>query len=153
MMRSIVLGALVLLASAQAYSQQLLEGDQKLACEAVLCLASGQRPDQCQPAINRYFSIRARRPGDTIRNRKNFLDMCPNSDSGQNSAIANGAGQCDAATLNATLIVDNGGSSESPSFAVSNRMPDHCVRYQGLGSVQLPIYVGIYGVDGQWVDR
>lgn len=30
----------------------------RLACEAVLCLSSGDRPSECAPSIKRYFSIK-----------------------------------------------------------------------------------------------
>ena len=54
-------------------------GDTRLACEAVLCLASGTRPSECAPSLNRYFSISARKLKDTIKKRANFLKLCPAS--------------------------------------------------------------------------
>ncbi|HDR1236505.1 conjugal transfer protein TrbM [Pasteurella multocida] len=54
-----------------------LTGDTKLACEAVLCLSTSSRPSECNSAIKRYFSIRMRKPHDTIRARLNFLKLCP----------------------------------------------------------------------------
>ncbi|HFC3525174.1 TPA: TrbM/KikA/MpfK family conjugal transfer protein, partial [Neisseria gonorrhoeae] len=57
--------------------EDLFTGDVKLACEATLCLSTGNRPSECQPAIHRYFSIRHKRMGDTIRARHNFLRLCP----------------------------------------------------------------------------
>lgn len=58
-------------------AQQLLSGDARLACEALLCLSSTTRPSACNPALRRYFSISLRRLSDTVRARKNFLNLCP----------------------------------------------------------------------------
>ena len=44
-----------------------LTGDTKLACEAILCLSSSEKPHECDPAINRYFSIKAKKWKDTIK--------------------------------------------------------------------------------------
>lgn len=83
-----------------------LEGDTRLACEAVLCLSSGQRPSECSNSLQKYFSIKFTRPDKTIEARRDFLNMCPTShDVSSNmpalvNAIAKGAGNCDAAYLN-----------------------------------------------------
>ena len=66
-------------AAAPGQAQQVLTGDTRLACEAMLCLLSGQRPDECTPSLQRYFSIRFRRFNDTQRARSNFLNLCPAS--------------------------------------------------------------------------
>lgn len=65
----------------------LLTDDVRLACEAVLCLSSGECPSECAPSLERYFSIKFRKPHKTIRARKNFLNLCPFSkgdDAGKN---------------------------------------------------------------------
>ena len=64
-------------AAAPSQAQQVLTGDTRVACEAMLCLASGQRPDECTPSLQRYFSISFRRSSDTWRARSNFLKLCP----------------------------------------------------------------------------
>ena len=64
-------------AAAPGQAQQVLTGDTRFACEAMLCLASGQRPDECTPSLQRYFSIRLRRFNDTQRARSSFLKLCP----------------------------------------------------------------------------
>jgi hypothetical protein len=99
--------AIALIVSSLAYSADdanLLTGDQRLACEATLCLSSGTRPSDCQPSLRRYFSINADNMSDTIKERRNFLKLCPSSsDNGMPAlvnAIANGAGRCDAKKLN-----------------------------------------------------
>lgn len=82
-----------------------LTGDQKDACEALLCLSSSERPDECRPPIHRYFSITHRKPHKQIEKRRNFLKMCPAVDDDEQmpslvNAIVNGAGRCDLASLN-----------------------------------------------------
>ena len=54
---------------------ELLTGDTKLACEAILCLSSGTRPSECNPSIQRYFSIHRKRMSDTIKARRDFLNL------------------------------------------------------------------------------
>ena len=44
-----------------------LTGDTGLACEAILCLSSSERPSECARSLQRYFSINHKRLGDTIR--------------------------------------------------------------------------------------
>jgi hypothetical protein len=64
---------------------QILTGDTRLACEAILCLSSCFRPPECRQALNRYFSIRVYHkhsfsPSRTIKARANFLKLCPRDD-------------------------------------------------------------------------
>ena len=118
-----------LLFAALPASAQEFSGDTKYACEAILCLSTGQRPDACMPSIRRYFSIIGKKPGDTIRMRRDFLKGCPAAsyDAGMVNlvdAIANGAGRCDAAALNASSIVMRGG--EDGTYYVSNALPAAC---------------------------
>lgn len=64
--------------TATAYSTgELLTGDEKLSCEAILCLATSTRPSECSPALKRYFGIKHRKPHDTFKARLNFLNICP----------------------------------------------------------------------------
>ena len=60
-----------------AMAEDLLTGDTRLSCEAILCLSSGTRPGECNPSIKKYFSIHGKKHSDTIRKRKNFLQLCP----------------------------------------------------------------------------
>lgn len=69
---------LSLLASAQAHAD--FTGDQKLACEAVLCLSTGKRPDECTPSVQRYLSIKFKKSWKTAAKRQEFLEMCPQGD-------------------------------------------------------------------------
>lgn len=54
-----------------------LTGDTKLACEAILCLSTSTRPSECVPSIRKFFSIKAKKPWETIALRRNFLNLCP----------------------------------------------------------------------------
>jgi hypothetical protein len=152
------------LADAQALiagAQNLLTGDTRLACEAILCLASAVRPTECAVSIAHFFSLAVRDPIETITRRLNFLRLCPASGETPGmqslvSAIANGAGRCDAGSLN--NIVSQGGSREDGTYYryISNQMPTHCNTYihhayTDLSSAE-PRYVGTPARGGYWVD-
>jgi hypothetical protein len=140
-----------------ANAQDVLTGDTRLACEALLCLASGTRPTECAPSLRRYFSISFRRFNDTIRGRTNFLNLCPASKQTPQmqsfaSAVANGSGRCDAVSLNVERMVWTGGDGNTQ---ISNQLPDYCSAYIGntysnLGG-ETPKYVGIPERGGYWV--
>lgn len=144
-----------------ASAQEALTGDTRLACEAVLCLASGTRPSECAPSLNRYFSITARKFSDTLKKRRNFLNLCPVSNqtpemSSLISAQVNGAGRCDAQALNSTLIMYRGW--DTGETYISNRMPDYCAAYTGHAYTDfnsrgtIPRYVGTPEEGGYWVE-
>lgn len=98
------LAAVALLATVPAQADDLLTGDVRLACEATLCLSSGERPHECAASLKRYFNIKHRKLKDTLKGRLNFLKLCPASSEPNMPelihAIAHGAGRCDAAELN-----------------------------------------------------
>lgn len=145
-----------------------LTGDTRLACEAILCLASGQRPHECMPSIRRYFSIVGKKPGDTVRERINFLKQCPASDASAQMqslvmAQALGAGNCDAAALNNSLAYtvvlerDQEGGVIREGHYINNSMPGVCNAYVGheyvdKSSFSLPRYVGKPERGGKWVE-
>lgn len=135
-------------------AQQSLEGDEKLACEAILCLAASTRPSECAPSIRRFFSISFKTFSSTLRGRLNFLNLCPivsqPNMSNFKNAIVNGAGRCDAAAINQTNFVSLG---EGESY-VDNTMPQYCIAYFGNGMVQsaAPVYVGEPKQGGHWVE-
>lgn len=58
-----------------------LTGDRRTACEVLLCLSSGQRPSECNPPLRHFYSIKGKKPGDTLKKRRKFLELCP-TDSG-----------------------------------------------------------------------
>ncbi len=114
---------------------RLLTGDVRLACEAVLCLSSGTRPNECAPSLKRYFSIHKRKFKDTLNARKNFLQMCPTSNADGMpeliSTLVNGAGRCDAAALNR-----NGryvGTGNDRRYVVNTHKPAYCQEYEKHG--------------------
>ncbi|MCI6538602.1 MAG: TrbM/KikA/MpfK family conjugal transfer protein [Bilophila wadsworthia] len=89
-------------------SQYELSGDAGLACKAILCLSSGERPGECGPALSRYFGISKKKWKDTVRARRNFLNQCPTVGEDASmptlvDAIVNGAGRCTAELLNRQL--------------------------------------------------
>ncbi|MDR0576131.1 MAG: conjugal transfer protein TrbM [Candidatus Accumulibacter sp.] len=131
-------------------------GDVKLACEAILCLSTGQRPSECSPSIKRYFDIQKKKWSKTVSARRDFLNQCPEADADDNmrglvNAIANGAGQCDAAALNVSSFVQ----SDNESY-IANDYPTHCDAlyshaYTDL-SQYIPRYVGAPSRGGYWVE-
>jgi hypothetical protein len=154
-------GATTFLATNLSNAQQVLEGDTRLACEAILCLASGTQPSECSPSIQRYFSIRHKKFSDTLKARNGFLNLCPVSQqTTQMSALVNslthGAGRCDANTLNAVLQRSSGGEFEQ--ITISNQMPGYCSvyfqhEYTNFKATEvIPKYVGIPQRGGFWVE-
>ncbi|EGL3999206.1 conjugal transfer protein TrbM [Salmonella enterica] len=145
-----------LLGALPAQAQEFT-GDVRLACEAILCLSTGQRPGECSPSLSRYFGINKKKLSDTIKARHNFLNLCPD-DQGQmselKSAIANGAGRCDAAALNSQLMYWQYGDERR---VIRDTMPGHCSAYANNSSVDqtnsvAARYVGTPERGGFWVD-
>ena len=132
-----------------------LQGDAKTACEVILCLAAVSRPAECVPPIRRFFSISFKRFSDTLRGRANFLNLCPTGTAPEmealKSALVNGAGRCDAASINAASWIsyaDGGGE-------VSASMPQYCAAFMQnayTSSMVLPRYVGEPKSGGHWVE-
>lgn len=158
--QAVIAAALGITVNAPAQAQEVLTGDTRLACEAILCLATGQRPSECAPSLSRYFSIQAKKWEDTLRGRIDFLNLCPASSMDSNMSklvndIGNGAGRCDAGSLNATNTV----MSYSDSYIlvyINNNMPSYCTSYTQNAYTDLkgtlPLYVGIPERGGFWVE-
>lgn len=124
-----------------------LNGDQKDACAAVLCLSSatGRSVSECQPALDRYFSINAKKWVDTLRQREDFLNLCPLDSMANHGAfindVNNGAGRCDAATLNNALKESKTFEMCRPGrfgeetctqiqkYRINNQLPGYCQNY------------------------
>ena len=143
----------------QASAQDVLTGDTRLACEAILCLSTGTQPSECAPSLRRYFSISHRRFSDTIRGRVNFLKLCPVANQTPQmqalvNAQANGAGRCDAQSLNATMTMWRG--YDDGATYISNQMPDYCAAYMGHAYVDfngtVPRYIGTPERGGYWAE-
>lgn len=86
-----------------------LTDEQKLACEAILCLSTGTPPSECDAALDYFYSIKRKKPSDTRDARKSFLKKCPDSDAeGMPSlvdAIVNySCSSCTVEKLNRNLI-------------------------------------------------
>lgn len=143
--------------AAQPQAQQAppqLTGDAATACQAIICLSTGQPPNECSAALARYFSIHFRRFSDTLRGRINFLNLCPTSSAEGVpqliNDIANGAGSCDPDTLNTQLQSADIGNGEPPF--ISNSLPGVCASYSANPLVRLNLfYEGIPGAGGRWV--
>lgn len=88
---------------------EYLSGDTRSACEALLCLSSPSKPAECTPALNKLFSIKRKKPSDTINARKAFLNLCPidNSDANlkyyQTSILPLVDEECTISSLNARI--------------------------------------------------
>lgn len=143
-----------------------LEGDAKTACEVILCLAAGQRPDECIRPLEVFFNIVKRTLTRTISARKDFLELCPvvadNDFLKQlTSAQAQGAGRCDVRALNQNYSYSGGGGEGSEGNAyISSSMPSYCVAMANLvidpttgqSIYPMPVYVGLPERGGLWVD-
>ena len=173
-----LLGVLAL--PAQGQQPALFTGITRLACEALLCLSSGSHPAACAPALGYYFGLRKlfRTDLSTLTKRLNFLNLCPSASADANMqsltlAIAQGAGYCDAASLNrntyeTTIRVcpsrsgpmwwryDDSDCTQQTVQAIDPAMPRHCTAYYqhgyvAPGDLKPPHYVGKPGYDGRWV--
>jgi len=147
------------LASFSVRADMVLTGDTKLACEALMCLTSSIRPEECRPSIEKFFSIQHKHIWDTLRGRTNLLDLCPTSSSSSemrelSNALASGSGRCDAASFNA-VGTGYGGGDDSRTY-ISSTMPAYCTslfsnKYVRLTDT-LPVYVGNPQDGGFWVE-
>lgn len=170
-----IIGAVALAASASsiATAGQLFTGDTRLACEAILCLSSSQRPGECSASLSRYFSITRLKWHNTLKARRSFLNMCPTAkDVSANMPqliedIVNGAGRCDADYLNRTQRVqlqrkvckgwgNNFMSNSCPTetyYGIRNTLPNYCVAYWGNNYTDVDVarYVGTMEQEGKWV--
>lgn len=156
-----IIGPTTAHAGAPASVGQVLVGDEKLACEAILCLASGTQPSECNPSLQRYFSIRHKKFSDTMKARNGFLNLCPTAQQNpQMSALVNsltyGAGRCDSNSLNVALRQSWG--DEFDQVMISNQMPGYCSSYfqheytNFQSTAVIPKYVGVPQRGGYWVE-
>ena len=176
----ILCGLFFMMCAGQASAaSNTLQGDEGLACAAILCLSSSVNPTECAPPLERYFNITGK---DFIKDRLNFLKLCPAcNDPGMPeliSAIVGGAGQCDAKTLNAKLkkevvvanpeYIKNSCQSAFASIiptkcdnipqtititVIDDKMPANCKAYVENSMTDLKLrYVGDKLNGGKWVD-
>ena len=120
--RLIILSIFLMFSSSIVASPSFLSGDEKYSCEAILCLSTGQPPSECSPALDRYFSIKAKKLSKTIRKRKKFLEICPEVEyEGKDahlSALAEGGGRCDMQSL--LHYLNAGSTNQGFPFIVSS---------------------------------
>lgn len=151
---ALILSTSTLVNLVHAQDAQPFDGDKRLACEAILCLAASQRPHECTPSLRRYYSISFRKFWKTLQARRDFLDLCPSSNDpsmrAAKDALVNGAGRCDAPTINQAAYVSQG---DSDGY-VNNVMPSYCESYFSNPMVQSPQprYVGDPEHGGHWVE-
>lgn len=141
---------------------QEFTGDVKYACEAVLCLSSSTRPSECSPALTRFFNIKFKRIDKTIKERLNFLKLCPDGGNTPDmemerlvEVISQGAGRCEAAKLNKELRWCSGYSKhQAGKIVTGNVLPDYCRALQTHSYTDLsqPMYVGDDLKYGYWVE-
>lgn len=152
---TITLSSLSTIIKAQTLNSQEMDGETEMSCSAILCLAASVRPAECVPPVVHYFSIVRRRFWETLQARLDFLNLCPIHGAagmdGMKSALARGAGQCDAAGLNVGNFVHQG---RDDGGYVSDALPDYCSAYFGNQYVRLevPRYVGTMDRGGFWVE-
>ncbi|WP_416192478.1 TrbM/KikA/MpfK family conjugal transfer protein [Neisseria sp. CCUG12390] len=130
----------------------LLTGDTRLACEATLCLSSGERPSECNPSLRRFFSIKHKKWGDTLKARKDFLKLCPSSKENDGmrrlvDAIAEGAGRCDAKELNRVMRYTVN-VRECPRYRIRDRDSCPIVKKTYIRNGK-PSYCSVY-FDHEW---
>lgn len=174
MKRHLLAASMAVFLCANVQAQDILTGDTRLACEAVLCLSSGVRPGECQPALNKYFSIWDKKPHKMIQKRIDFLNLCPAAnEKGMPeliSAIGNGAGRCDADYLNTHnkrtyrervctytgigRFEDNATCEVVTRTVISNTLPKYCGIYQNHEwTYQVGVkYVGTPESGGKWAE-
>lgn len=148
---------------AQSDNEALFSGTTRLACEALLCLSSsaGGSIGACSPALSHYFGINKKKFSDTLSARLSFLQQCPVASqtpamASLVEAISQGAGRCDASSLNyalQTLRVDRRGREY---IEVGDSQPGYCSAYTQHAYTDLstttPKYVGKPEDGGYWVE-
>lgn len=131
-------------------------GDTKLACEAIMCLSTGAPPSQCQPSLQRYFTIVTPYSVTTINERLKFLNQCPAASYDTNMqtlvmAIAQGAGQCSPGALNSALKRYD---QASQTWLISDKLPAACaalIQHVNADLKNSVRYVGVPERGGKWV--
>lgn len=76
-MKKIILLVAILFGSLNAVEVDLLTGDTRLSCEAILCLSSSVKPGECQPSLNRFFSIKEKKMGRYTKCKKSIFKTMP----------------------------------------------------------------------------
>lgn len=147
---------------------KLLVGDEKLACEAILCLATGVQPAACTPSINRLYSIVLRNWSKTLSARKAFLALCPTGSNDPLLAslrdnIATNAQRCSVTQLNMAGGAERRTQNEDGLYQpgrgaagyipIPREMPFGCEAYFSHPYTHnlRPVYIGEPEYGGYWV--
>ena len=161
----------VLFAQTAAENIQTLQGDVKLACEAILCLSSSIQPAECNPSINRFYSIVRSSYSATVAARLAFLRQCPVGAvtvqmASLTDVISKAYDRCDADHLNQHLVryakykicdnceMDGGCSCNIVSVPyISNQKPSYCQSLENHEYTRYDsaTYVGEPMMNGYWV--
>lgn len=169
-----LLGSISMAQAQVTASVDYLTGDTRLACEAILCFSSAQRPSECNPSIRKYFSIKHKKAYKTRRARKAFLNLCPEVPGnaqmeGLVDVIMNAEDRCTAEALNQSTayygtILKAGYERGHKHYYYEqtverkNELPGYCKAYFGhewtdFGEYGItPVYVGVPGKGGFWTD-
>lgn len=155
-----LLFAVALFAPFPAHADDGMSDDAKQACEALLCLSTSKRPGECSASVQRYFSIHRKNLSDTLDARRAFLNLCPSASQDDNMKrlvddLTNGAGFCDAASLNARLRHTYRVDKDSPWITyISNVLPTVCheMYINSYTDLYMPRYVGEPMRGGYWVE-
>lgn len=85
-MKKLTIGAMIMLGlSTNLFSNEnIMTGDARTACEVLLCLSSEERPKECEPPLNHFYSIKDKKAWKTLKKRRDFLSLCP-TDTGDTS--------------------------------------------------------------------
>lgn len=112
LMIAVMVGGLAASSMGSARAGDVLTGDTRLACEAILCLAAvGSAPSECAAALRRYFTISATKPSRLKAKRRNFLNLCPSGQPDLVNSLVNG--QCNP-NYQDCAAAGGGGGSDKP---------------------------------------
>ena len=122
-------------------SFDVLTGDMRLACEAILCLSSGDRPSECAPSIQRMNRLI--------------------------NTLVNGAGRCDAKELNRVMrrsyqeqVCQRTNHKDNDcrmitKYYISYDKPSYCTEYfnhEWTTAEDKVHFIGTEKKGGKWVD-
>ena len=80
----------------------VLGGELRSSCEALLCLSTGARPGECSPSLGVYYAIHGATPVDTMALRMAFLMLCPTGGS-----IGGGSGSDGEAVVSGVQVMSD----------------------------------------------
>ncbi|MFV0275804.1 MAG: TrbM/KikA/MpfK family conjugal transfer protein [Parahaliea sp.] len=158
----IFLSSALTLAASVTAAGSMFEGDVKYACEALLCLSSGERPHECDGALERYYDIDYEDPRETAEKRREFLELCPDQESEETESFIAGIKEesgiveepeeeppltgCTAAYINKHAQIKT-----ELGLVVHDQPPSGCRIYSE--GVVPPVYIGEMGWGGFWAEK